>query len=85
MPKIVCVECEIELKPEENGILLIEFASFGAYKAWYADLWKCPKCGTEIVSGFGNSPIMEHFQDGFSTWLEEARKKASRVVCDYEK
>ena len=85
MPKMVCVECEVELKPEENGALIIENASFGPYKVWYADVWSCPKCQHETVAGFGNNPIAEHYHEGFQEWLEKAKSRARRIIYDNEK
>jgi hypothetical protein len=85
MPKMVCVPCEVELKPQENGVLVIETAAFGPYKVWYADLWRCPKCDHETVAGFGNGPLKEHFEDGFEEWLDIAKAKASHIIYDNEK
>lgn len=40
------------------------------YKLWRADLWKCPDCGHEIVSGFANSPMSEHYLPNFKEVCE---------------
>jgi hypothetical protein len=84
MAKLVCVACEIELMPEVNGTLVIETASFGPYKVWDADTWKCPKCGVEVVTGFGQRPLMEHFEDGFVEWPEDKKAQAKKIVYDNE-
>ncbi len=54
----VCVKCECDLKPEQNGVYCVETAGTERrpYKVWHADLWKCPNCGIEIVSGYGHGP-----------------------------
>ena len=85
MPKMVCVSCEVELKPQENGVLVIEMASFGAYKVWNADVWECPKCNHQTVAGFGNNPLHEHYEDGFAEYLDLAKTRASRIIYDKEK
>jgi hypothetical protein len=85
MPRNVCVPCQVEYKPELNEILAIEMASFGPYKVWSADLWKCPKCGHEIVSGFGHAPLNEHYTDGFGEWLENAMLRTARAIFIQEK
>ena len=85
MPKMVCVPCEVELKPIENGALVIEMASFGPYKAWDADVWGCPKCHHQTVAGFGNNPLHEHYEEGFTKWLDEAKARAHRIIYDYER
>lgn len=35
------------------------------YKIWSADLWECEGCHNQILSGFGQGPLAEHYQDGF--------------------
>jgi len=84
MPKLVCVPCHTELKPETSGTLVVENASFGPYKVWNADTWKCPVCGHEVVAGFANAPIMEHYEMGFEEMLAEAKMRSKRVEYDYE-
>ena len=85
MPKLVCVTCEIELKPECNGTLVVETARFGPCKLWHADMWKCPACGKEIVAGFGLEPIAEHYEPNFADIMREETKIARRVVYDNER
>jgi len=67
----ICASCEIEYRPEKNGIRVCEHASFGPYKIWQADLWKCPKCGHLLIHGFGWNAESEHFMDGFKELLKE--------------
>ena len=77
-----CVECETDFRPEKNGVWLVEVASFGPYKIWHADLWKCPKCGKEIISGYSTHST-EHFEPGFSDLLIEA-ENSGKVYYNYE-
>ena len=85
MPKLVCVTCQTELKPFCNETLVVEMASFGPYKVWNADTWKCPGCGFEIVAGFGQQPRrQDHYMDDFPAWLETVKAQAERVVYDFE-
>lgn len=83
MPKLVCTKCQVELKPETNGVKVIEMASFGPYKIWNADLWKCRGCGLEIVSGFAHEPIAEHFQPTFPQELEKI--VGGKIYYDFER
>lgn len=86
MPKLVCVNCETELKPEVNGVVVVETMLVREpYKLWRADLWKCPGCGFEVVAGFGNRPTAEHFEEGFSEKLTREIVIAGRVVYDHER
>ena len=78
----VCVKCNTEFRPERNGIGLLDMADFGPYRIWEADLYKCPKCGTEIVVSFGHQAISEHYQDEFEGYLNYKREK-SLVVENY--
>lgn len=59
----VCKKCNCELRPETNGVGVLDMAKFGPCDLWDADLWKCPKCGIEVVGGFGNSPISGHWEE----------------------
>jgi hypothetical protein len=43
------------------------------YKLWDADLWECPECGVEVITGFGQSPLAEHWQP---TYLEQRARLA---------
>lgn len=75
--KLLCVACEVEMKPSVNGVDVIEYASFGPYKVWFADEYACPNCGVKIVTGFANSPYVHHmpeFEERLaSVLLENAR------------
>ena len=85
MPKLVCVTCHCELKPETSGTTVIETANFGVYKVWNADTWKCPGCGVEIVAGFAKLPLREdHFEADFPEWLERVKSTARRIEYDNE-
>lgn len=78
--KPVCVPCQRFFRPKKNGYYFIEgmpnrndalpgttdAASWSPYKIWVGDLYQCTGCGAEIVSGFGNQPIGEHYQAGFA-------------------
>ncbi len=80
MPKMVCVTCHVEFRPEKNGTIVIQMADFGPYKVWDSDTWKCPKCGIEVVAGFGKLPIREdHYAPDFPEWLERFKSKAERI------
>ena len=85
MPKLVCVKDEVELLPFHNGTIVVEMASFGPYKVWNADAWKCPICGFEIIAGFGNNPLRsDHYSPDFPEWLENTKKNATQVIYDKE-
>jgi hypothetical protein len=79
MPRMVCGQCRRFLKPKKNGVWIEEgmpvtqrdgSSSWGPYKLWQADLWACRECGVEIVAGFGQSPVAEHYQTDYTAWVE---------------
>lgn len=84
MPKMVCSACEVQLVPSENGVILVEYASFGPYKAWEADEWKCPRCGHEIVAGFATNPFVEHWQEHFSEAMEQMKRIGRTIRHSFE-
>ena len=85
MPKMVCVKCEVEFKPETNGVKVLELMNHNqdVYKIWDTDKWKCPICGTEVIAGFAQAPLAEHFENGFKEFLLKIRKN-NEVVYDLE-
>ncbi len=86
MPKLVCVTCHCELRPEINETTVVETASFGPYKVWDADTWKCPGCGVEIVAGFADRPLrQDHYAKDFVPWLKNLIAHSRRVEYDNER
>ena len=71
----VCVKCSCELRPEKNGVGVLDMADIGEYELFDADLWKCPKCGIEIVGGFGRNPISAHYMSDFKTMINSYEKR----------
>lgn len=77
--KPVCVACRLEMRPEKNGIAVLDTAAFGPYQLWDADLWKCPECSMEIILGFGSRPYSAHYEEGFNAVLQRVRASGSIV------
>ncbi len=70
----VCKKCNCELRPETNGVGVLDMADWGPYALYDADLWRCPKCGMEVVGGFGCGPISAHFEPDFLTQIDSYQK-----------
>lgn len=78
MPAVVCVKCQRFFRPKKNGVVWEEgkpwetgkepFREEGwsSYKLWKADLWSCPGCGTEIITGHAQMPFAEHYQPDYA-------------------
>ena len=75
----VCVKCKCELRPETNGIGVLDMNDNGAYELWDADKWKCPKCGIEVVGGFGNNYISAHFEEDFQRMIDSYKDRGLLV------
>jgi len=74
----VCAKCHCEMRPETNGVGVLDMVERGReqekdatfvhiepYELWDADLWKCPKCGIEVIGGFASGPISAHYEPDF--------------------
>lgn len=62
----VCVKCSKDMYPKKNGVGVLDYAAYGPYQVWDADLWACPQCEIEIVVGFGQNPIARHDETDIS-------------------
>lgn len=86
MTKLVCIRCECELRASTSGTVVVEMASFGPYKVWNGDTFKCPGCGIEIVGGFAEEPMRDdHYASDFADWLKTIVTNARRLVYDNER
>ena len=78
MPKPACPKCQRFFRPKTNGYSMMEGMplnnappgkvdpdNWKPYKLWVADLWECPDCGAEVVVGYGQQPVAEHYQTDF--------------------
>ena len=77
MPRMVCVRDGVEFRVIKNEVVLAQPNAL-----WYADLWKCPACGTEVVAGVGQEPFFEAWREG-DVGAEVVRLwKAGAVIID---
>ena len=76
----VCVKCNCELRPETNGVGVLDMNDNGAYELWDADKWKCPKCGIEVVGGFVYTPISAHYEEDFQKMIDGYKNKGLLIV-----
>ena len=82
MPKLTCVKCSVDLKPEENGVKVVELMRNDTeiYKIWDTDLWKCPICGIEIIGGYAQEPFFEHYKGNGQELLNKFKANNERIV-----
>lgn len=71
MKQPLCVKCQVYLKCEKNEVRVLQTWSEEKKPdvVYYADLFKCPKCGYEIITGFGWEPILYWFDPDFNKKL----------------
>lgn len=83
--KPICVPCQRFYRMKKGGFYFLEQMpsenharpgkkepeSWRPYKLWAGDLWECPDCHAQIVSGTGRNPIIEHFQPEFDATVKK--------------
>lgn len=82
MTAVVCVKCEMEMKPVKTGALVEEIAGTKPYKLWAGDAFKCEQCGAKVATGFGRTPVIEHFKADYSSSSEERFCRAFAKIED---
>jgi len=50
------------------------------YKIYCADLWECPTCGHQLITGFGARAISEHYMAGFNEEAAECTHRFNGVL-----
>lgn len=71
----VCPGDQAFMRVQKNGVDVVEMASFGPYRIWSGDLWRCPVCGCEIVVFTDQAEAHYHHQENFARRLEMAQVK----------
>jgi hypothetical protein len=52
---------------KQNSVTVEELFEDGrGYKLWDADLYECLECGVEVISGFAQLPLAEHYQPTYA-------------------
>lgn len=60
MSRPICVKCHREMFPKENEFLVRDEYKGGFEPTfWYGDLYECPGCKVQIVTGFGKGLLLE--------------------------
>jgi hypothetical protein len=63
--------CGRFMRPLKNSVTVEELLEDGTpYKLWDADLWECPECQTQVITGFGRLPLAEYWQPSYVDQLE---------------
>ncbi len=63
----VCAKCRLQMRCKKNDFIVEEMADTTfPYRIWLTDLYACPSCGAEVVTGFAKQPWGEHFQPDYA-------------------
>ena len=72
MARPTCVNCRLFMRCAKNEVTVIEGfpmrmpdgkEEWRPYKMWAADLWRCAKCGFEVITGYARAPWIEGDHD----------------------
>ena len=82
MPKIACATCALELRIVNTGAVSAEMFQGNSriYRLWSTDKWKCPGCGFQVLSGFAQRPLAEHFDTDCEIKVNELLEKGVEVI-----
>jgi hypothetical protein len=59
-PVCICGENTVrEMKTKETGVIVVDHYGGGNYTVRNADLFECPLCGRQEISGFGVQHMMD--------------------------
>jgi hypothetical protein len=81
----------MEMSPSTTGALIVEMRKVPNdreqqfYRAWHADIVKCPKCERETVNSFARVPVLEHFEPQAISRLTNEKAATKRVIFSYER
>ena len=69
--RTVCAKCGLEYRCKKIGVPVVEmFLEIPRpYAIQYGDIYECPNCGHEIVTGVSRKRF--HYEDNFDEMLKE--------------
>lgn len=88
---LVCLPCRLFYRIKKTGVAIEEgmplgpmhdgtSERWGPYKLWMGDLYECPSCGAQLVTGFGRNPLAEHYQSDYERQRDRFAPLA-RIDC----
>ncbi len=83
MPRMICVNCERQYKPKTIGVLFLDMAYDPPVPVRFtsADIYSCPGCGHEIVSGMGE---LQYDEDRMKHEIKTAAENGRQVILGFE-
>lgn len=84
-----CVSCQCEMRCSKTGATIVIMSGGKPYQLWQADIFQCPGCGFEAVTGWAEKPITHSGQEGFRAclkrYLDTGKEEGGRIEYIYEK
>jgi len=77
MPSPICVKCGKEMRCKKNSFIVTN-----KIYVWSGDKYQCPKCGIEVVVGFGTPADLNNPTSWAKTALSNAKANNSFVEVD---
>jgi hypothetical protein len=80
MAVVICVKCNLEMRPAKNGQPVESMTEEGPYQLIMGDKYQCPECGADVVTGLANKPMAEHFQENYGELREACASRDGAIV-----
>ena len=71
MPVPICASCPKPMVCDKTGLTVLFISDGYPYQIWQTDRFRCDGCGSMVVTGFGNKPIADIYQDNFDSYMDE--------------
>lgn len=72
----VLCSCGVFMRVKQNGVIVEELLEDGSpYKLWSADLYECPNCAANIITGFANNPLAFNWQKEYAQLKQQAETR----------
>jgi hypothetical protein len=74
------------MRCKKTGVLTVEMymENKEIYRIWSADKYRCPLCGVEVITGFGNGPYVHSAEESCEKALQKFKDMGREVVLDKE-
>lgn len=77
---VVCLDCKRFMRPAQQGVQALELDYHKEpYILYHADLYECPGCRRQVLTGFGNPT---HMHTLGQEELEKSLKHVDYVIGD---
>jgi len=81
----VCIKCQKEYKVKKSGVITELMTTFGgkpaSFELYDSDLWECPGCGHQIIGGFGQKALAQHFEEDYQEVLKRVSTTSQVFKC----